>query len=158
MFSFLSFCSKSKSCAALQHNHLVGPGFVILIFCSEEHRPPSRYFELSNVIVRKCQTLYPGQSSLQEKQSWSYIQAAGRQKHLQVQEGHLDPSHKHRGRFWASTPCLAGACASPAMGFPGRSSPSLYHYPCPCFSLPAICSSPRENLDGQGVTVMLLAS
>lgn len=38
----------------------------------------------------------------------------------------------------------------PAVGFPGLSSPSLHHYPCPCFSLPAICSSPRENLMVKG--------
>lgn len=102
----------------------------ILIFCSEEHRPPSHYFELSNVIVRKCQTLRktgistrslmetgaPIQSGLQEKTELVIHLGRRDRNTFQVQEGHLDPSHRHRGRFGASTPCLASACASPAVG------------------------------------------
>lgn len=67
-------------------------------------------------------------------------------KHLQVQEGHLDSSrhhsHKHNVHVWTSTHCPAGTCASPEMGLTGLSSPWLYHCPCSCFSFSAVCSSP----------------
>ena len=171
VFSFLSSCSEPKYCAALQHSHLVGPGLVSLIFCSEEHRPPSRYFELSNVIVRKCQTVRKTGISTRShgNRSTCVIWPPGKTelviclglREMETPSGTGGSPGSFTQTQWTflgihTLPgrCLRLSCSGVAWALFTITLPlslSLFSPPC------CLLISRRES-DGQGVTVMLLGS
>lgn len=142
-----------------------------LIFCSEEHRPPSRYFELSNVIVRKCQTVRKTGISTRShgNRSTCVIWPPGKTelviclglREMETPSGTGGSPGSFTQTQWTflgihTLPgrCLRLSCSGVAWALFTITLPlslSLFSPPC------CLLISRRES-DGQGVTVMLLGS
>lgn len=97
---------------------------------------------------------HPHNLASRKNRGWSHLRHLGDRNTFRCRRVTWIPSHRHRGRFGASTPlpseCLCLSCS----GVPGLSSRSLLLslsllFP-PCYLLIS-----KTESDGQGVTVML---